>query len=348
MNITRIPSDLHHVAVTVVAIVAITSCSSARTPAPAPVNASTESTLTTSGSQGATTSSESPPQSSATGANPSRRARAADVDALPIRNPGQRISYGNDSLQFGDLRLPAGLGPFPVVVVIHGGCWYSPYADVRNSAPMAEALANAGMATWNVEYRRYDQPGGGWPGTFRDVSQAANFVRELAKRFPLDTTRIVAVGHSAGGQLALWLTTRSKLATGSELRVGSPVQITGVVSIGGIPDLREYYERERKSCGNPAVESLLGGAPMTIPERVQEASPIERLPLGAPTVLVHGALDAIANEESMKSYLKAARWSGDSVELVTIPGEGHFESIMPLRRGGQAVIDATKRLIHNF
>lgn len=273
-----------------------------------------------------------------------RRMRASDIDTIPVRDAGRRLAYGTDSLQFGDLRLPPGSGPFPIAVVIHGGCWYSPYASLRNSAPLAQALADAGVATWNVEYRRYDQPGGGWPGTLRDVAMATDFVRQIAARFPVDTNRIVVVGHSAGAQLGLWLASRQTLPATSQLAVGSPLAFSGVVSVGGITDLREFYARERASCGNAAVESLLGGVPDSVPERVRESSPIDRLPLGVRTVHVAGERDAIAPRVALEQYAAAARAKGDSVEVIIVPGAGHFEAIAPSTEAGRAVIDAVQRL----
>lgn len=276
---------------------------------------------------------------------PPRRVRASDVDTIPVRDAGRRIAYGADSLQFGELRVPAGRGPFPIAIVIHGGCWFSPYASARNTAPLAQALTDAGWATWNVEYRRYDQAGGGWPGTFLDIAAAADALRAVARTAPLDTTRIFVTGHSAGAQLALWLPTRARLHASSALASGKPIAIAGVVSIGGISDLREFYARERSSCGNPAVESLLGAVPDSVPDRVRDASPIERLPLGVPSIHVSGARDAIATRASVESFAERARAAGDSVELVFITDEGHFESIMPAREGGRAVIDAMRRLL---
>ncbi|WP_396220693.1 alpha/beta hydrolase family protein, partial [Gemmatimonas sp.] len=117
-----------------------------------------------------------------------RLMRAGDVDTVPLRDAGVRIAYGRDPLQFGELRLPSGASNSnraPIAIVIHGGCWYSPYASVRNSAPLADALAQSGVATWNVEYRRYDHPGGGWTGTFRDVADGADYVRMLATLYPI-------------------------------------------------------------------------------------------------------------------------------------------------------------------
>lgn len=274
-----------------------------------------------------------------------RLMRAGDVDTIPLHRPATRIAYGTDSLQFGELRLPNGAGPFPVAIVVHGGCWLSRYANVRNTSALAEALAEAGIATWNVEYRRYDHPGGGWTGTFRDVADGADFVRTLARTYPLDTTRLVATGHSAGGHLALWLASRTSLGASSPLRSGTPMRLTGVVSIGGIADLREFYLRESKTCGNPAVESLLGGVPDSVPQRLRDASPIERLPLGVPSAHIAGARDMIAPEAVRDAYVMAARQRGDSAWQVTVSGDGHFEAITPTTPSGRAVIEAIRRFL---
>ncbi len=274
-----------------------------------------------------------------------RLLRAGDVDALPVQDPGQRIAYGTDSLQFGELRLPSGAGPFPVAIVIHGGCWYSPYANVRNSAPLAEAITAQGIATWNVEYRRYDQPGGGWPGTFRDVAQAADYVRVLARDFPVDTTRIVALGHSAGAQLAAWLPTRERLAPDSDLRVGTPITLHGVVALGGVMDMREYQVRELQTCGNPAIESVMGGLPSEVPTHYAQGSPIERLPIGVPQVHVAGALDRIAPRDVVMVFADSARALGDRVEVETVPGLGHHDVMSPRTAGGAAAVAAVRRLL---
>ena len=286
--------------------------------------------------------------SAARGGAAPRLMRAGDVDTVPLRDIGVRIAYGPDSLQFGELRLPAGASNsqrVPIAIIIHGGCWYSPYASVRNSAPLADALAQSGVATWNVEYRRYNNPGGGWTGTFRDVADAADYVRPLAKLYPLDTTRIVLAGHSAGGHLALWLASRHALDRASPLFGGAPMSVRGVVSIGGIADLREFYTRERTTCGNPAVESLLGGTPDSVPARLREASPIERLPLGVPTVHIAGERDFIAPIAVRDAYVTAARARGDSARVITIVGDGHFEAMTPYKAAGRAVIDAIRGLL---
>lgn len=272
--------------------------------------------------------------------------QATDVDALPVREPGTRIRYGTDSLHVGDLRLPPGPGPFPLAIVIHGGCWYSPYASLQNTAPLAQALADAGVATWNLEYRRYDNPGGGWPGTFRDIVDGAAHVRTLAGDHPIDLERVIVIGHSAGGHLALWLATAGRLPVGHPLRgTRTPPTLRGVVSMGGITDLREYQARQLQTCGNPGVESLLGGLPDAVADRLLDASPIERLPLGVPSIHVAGEHDLIAPAAVREAFATRARAGGDQAEVITIPGEGHFEVIAPGRAAATAVIDAARRLV---
>lgn len=273
-----------------------------------------------------------------------RRLRASDVDTLPA-TAAERIPYGPDSLQFGELRLPPGRGPFPVAVVIHGGCWLSRYASLRNGAALASALTARGVATWNVEYRRYDHPGGGWPGTFRDAGEATDALRALARRFPLDTTRIVAVGHSAGATLALWLPTRARLAPDSPLRPAAPMAVHGVVAVGGIVDLGEFYTRERRSCGNPAVESVLGGVPDSVPDRLRAVSASLRLPLGVPHHHVAGEFDAIAPRGALEAFAAAARDAGDSVTVTLVPEEGHFEAMAPPRAGALLVVERVLSLL---
>ncbi len=286
--------------------------------------------------------------SNAQGRTAPRLMRAGDVDTIPLRDAGVRIAYGSDSLQFGELRLPVGAtnsNRAPIAVIIHGGCWYSPYASARNSAPLADALAQSGVATWNLEYRRYNNPGGGWTGTFRDVADGADYVRVLAKLYPIDTTRMVLAGHSAGGHLALWLASRSSIDRSSPLFGGTPLRVRGVVSIAGIADLREFYGRERSTCGNPAVESLLGGAPDSVPARLREASPIDRLPLGVPSVHIAGDRDFIAPLAVRDAYASAARLRGDSVRVITVPGDGHFEAMTPYKTAGRAVVTAIRAML---
>jgi len=265
---------------------------------------------------------------------------AGDVVALPRPAADLRLAYGSDPLQFGELRLPAGPGPHPVAVVIHGGCWLAEY-DLGYMSGLAAALAEAGVATWSIEYRRVGDPGGGWPGTFTDVAAAADHLRELAADHHLDLGRVVAVGHSAGGHLALWLAARHGLAADDPLRGPSPLPLAGVVALAGIPDLAAFAAPE--GCG-AAVAPLLGGEPAGVSERLHRASPIERLPLGLPQVLVVGGLDTIVPAEQAERYAAAAAAAGESVRVLPITAAGHFELVVPGSVAWPSVRDAVLEL----
>jgi acetyl esterase/lipase len=258
-----------------------------------------------------------------------QRLRPRDVDGLSARPADARIAYGTDPLNYGDLRLPKGRGPFPVAIVLHGGCWISKFATLQNTAALSDALREAGVATWNVEYRRLDQSGGGWPGTFLDVAGAADYVRTLAKEHPLDLNRVVAVGHSAGAHLGLWLAARHRLHADSELRRENPLRLAGAVALGGPGDLRDFTTYAASICGSPVVEQLLGGPPASVPRRYAQSSPAELLPLGTRQVLIVGEHDGVMPPASRDRYLAAARKAGDSVDLVIVPDAGHFEVIAP-------------------
>src|SRR5262245_24908346 len=147
-----------------------------------------------------------------------------------------RIRYGPAPSQFGDLRLPAGPGPHPVVVGLHGGWWRAPHG-LEPHANLCEALRAEGFATWNVEYRRVGEEGGGWPGTFEDAGSAVDFLAELAPAYGLDLSRAVTLGFSAGGHLALWVAARHRLDPGHPLRPRAPFRLRGAVSLAGAVDL---------------------------------------------------------------------------------------------------------------
>ncbi len=266
---------------------------------------------------------------------------ASDALALPRPVADHRLAYGAGPLQFGELRLPSGGGPHPVAVVVHGGCWLAEY-DLGHVSSLAAALAEAGVATWSVEYRRVGDDGGGWPGTFLDVAAAADHLRALAAEFHLDPDRVVAVGHSAGGHLALWLAARHRLPPDDPLRGRYPLPLVGVVALAGIPDLAAYAAPA--GCG-AAVPGLLGGAPDEVPERLRRASPIELVPLGVPQTLVVGELDTIVPAGHARSYAVAARSAGDRVDVRELPDLGHFELIAPASTAWPSVRDAVLEMV---
>jgi hypothetical protein len=245
---------------------------------------------------------------------------------------GQRIAYGSDPLQFGELRLPAGSGPHPVVVAVHGGCWLAQLGDLDpravamdNMRPFAEALTQAGIATWNIEYRRLGHDGGGWPGTFRDIAAATDFLRTLAREHPLDLTRVVAVGHSSGGHFAMWLGGRPGIAAGSELHTPEPLRLRGVINLDGPGDLKATIPLERQICGAPVVTDLMGGSPEDHPNRYRAASPVELLPFGIPQAYFAGRMFGA----QLAPYEAAATAAGDTVQAISLPDAGHFVFIDP-------------------
>jgi acetyl esterase/lipase len=244
-----------------------------------------------------------------------------------------------DPLQFGDLRLPKGAGPFPVVVVIHGGCWVSRLATLQNTAALSDALRDAGVATWNVEYRRSDNMGGGWPGTFTDVADATDHIRALAKEHPLDLARVVVVGHSAGGHLALWAAARARIPPDSELFRASPLPVVGAVALGGPGDLRDFTTYAREVCGGPVVEQLMGGTPADVAVRYAHGSPAALLPLGVRQLLIVGADDGVMPERAREAYVARTRAAGDSVNAIVVPDAGHFEVIAPTSNAFPVVRD---------
>jgi acetyl esterase/lipase len=261
---------------------------------------------------------------------------ASDVVALPRTEPDHRVAYGDDPLQFGELRIPEGEGPHPIVIVIHGGCWLAEY-DLGYISAFADALTGAGVATWSIEYRRVGDDGGGWPGTFQDVADAADFLIEIALEYNLDLDQIAAVGHSAGGHLALWLAGRKWLDADDPLRGEGPLALNGVVALAGIPDLAAYAAPE--GCGS-AVPGLLGGEPHEVQERLQRASPIAMVPFGVTLTMVIGEHDSIVPKSQVESFVHAARKMGDSAAVKTIFGAGHFELVDPSHGGFEIIRDA--------
>ncbi|GAB0169618.1 alpha/beta hydrolase [Lysinibacillus sp. CTST325] len=252
---------------------------------------------------------------------------------MSIRN--KRFTYGKNQLQFADLRLPEGEGPFPVAIVIHGGFWKNVW-NLDIIEPVAIDLASRGIATWNIEFRRVGDEGGGWPGTFIDVANAADYLQQIAEENHLDLSRVITIGHSAGGHLALWLAGREKLPENSVLRTTvQPLSLKGSISLAGVNNLAlmDDVHRLRLSefgiANNYPVSDLVGGSPKEVPERYEQASPIQLLPLQVPQVLIHGSLDISVPIGISYNYKREADASEDQVKMVEIPSAEHFKVIDP-------------------
>jgi acetyl esterase/lipase len=251
-----------------------------------------------------------------------------------------RHRYGDDDSQYGELYLPAGrslssgLRRPGTVVVIHGGFWKARYA-ADYGAPLAADLAARGWAAWNLEYRRVGN-GGGWPATLADVAAGIDLLAELAAANPrlhLDCDRVVAIGHSAGGQLASWAAGRPGLPEHAP-GAGPRVRLTGVISQAGVLDL---IQAATDDLGDAAVARLLGGSPAEQPERYRLASPREQLPLDVPVRCLHARDDDTVPFAQSADYTAAARAAGGDAELVEVPG-GHFGVIDPTSPAWQAAL----------
>lgn len=228
--------------------------------------------------------------------------------------PDLRLPYGQDLNQFVDVRFPAGKGRHPVVFLIHGGYWRAKY-DLTYAGHFCEALKSAGIATWNVEYRRVGNPGGGWPGTFEDIRAAYRLLQNNHKQHTqtqFDLTRFCAAGHSAGGQLALCLAAHEPA-------------IKQCLSLAGVLDLHRGWELH---LSNDAVSGFLGGSPTEVPDHYREASPAEQR-IKAKQIVIHGTADSDVPYEISKDYAERKKQSGENVELLTMPDVGHFEIMDP-------------------
>jgi acetyl esterase/lipase len=255
---------------------------------------------------------------------------AADVPPTVYR-------YGDHPSQFGEITVPASpSGPLPVVVIIHGGFWLSSFG-LELGRPLAGELARRGFAVVNVEYRRLgrgDTAGGGWPQTGQDVAAAVDALSTDGQRLAggrLDLTRVVALGHSAGGQLAVWLAARRNAV----------VPLSGVVSQDGVLDLVAAAD---DGVGAGAVEDLLGGGPSAQPAAYADASPIARVPLGVPSVCVHGRADSVVPFDQSQRFVDAAVAAGDHSVLSPFDGD-HFDPIHPGTEAWRLCVAALTSLV---
>ena len=251
--------------------------------------------------------------------------------------------YGDHPAQFGELWWPAGK-PAGTVVIIHGGFWRARY-DLILGRPLAADLAARGYAAWNLEYRRA-LAGGGWPGTFEDVAAGIDLLAGLsaATGLPVDTSQVIAVGHSAGGHLAAWAAGRAKLppgAPGAPGAHGQPfVPLAGVVAQAGVLALADCA---REHVGGTAAADLMGGGPADRPEEYRLADPIAAVPVPAPVLCLHSRGDDNVPFSYSERYVAAARAAGGRAGLVELSGD-HFTLIDPASPDWAAVIAALPML----
>jgi len=240
---------------------------------------------------------------------------------FPTVAPDVSYSYGEHPDQYVELFLPETGDNHPVIILIHGGCYREQYS-IKPMGRMARALADEGFAVWSLEYRRAGNDGD-YPTMFLDVARATDFIREKADTHNLNLNTVIAVGHSAGGHLALWLAGRHKLADDSALYIENPLPIHAVVALAPIADLTFAFEQGQ--CDG-ALTVVMGGEPDNAERNYADGSPRALLPLGVPQVHIIGTEDTEMLDNT-KPYIESAVEQGDDAKLITIPDVGHFEVV---------------------
>jgi acetyl esterase/lipase len=263
-----------------------------------------------------------------------------------------RIHYGLGEYQFGDLRLPvtATKKPTPLVVFVHGGWWKSEY-DLTHAGHLCAGLKAAGVATWSIEYSRVGSTGGGWPTTFRDVALGCDYVATLSKTYPLDLSRVVAMGHSAGGHLAFWLGGRHHIPESSPIYLPQPkVALHGLIALAGAIDLRLTCDLSGYltfAHDKHEVYNLMGGRPSEFEDRYRAGNPGDLLPLGIPQVLIQGADDDQIPAELPGRWADMAHRQGDSVTVKILPAADHFDVIDPQSKAWPIVQDTVLKMVQS-
>ena len=246
---------------------------------------------------------------------------AEDYLRFPRIEADFRYAYGPDSQQFGELTLPRAQPPHPVVVLVHGGGYRELY-DLSPLGSLVAALAEAGFAVWNIEYRRHGN-GGEYPRMFLDVAAAVDHLRQFADEHSLNLSQVISMGHSAGGHLALWLAARHRIKAPSPLFSDSPLDVHAVLALAPFADIALLASAESPS---DALLAVMGGRPAEAPANYAAGSPAELLPIGKAQAIIVGGDDA-GILDNARAYADAARQLGDEARFSILPDAGHFEVV---------------------
>jgi acetyl esterase/lipase len=246
--------------------------------------------------------------------------------AQPKPTPDVTLPYGPSPAQAIDLYLPKGKGPHPVAILIHGGCWMRSTAGREQLRALGTELASRGIAVWSIGYRRVDEDGGAYPGIFQDVARAVDLLPDNAVKYDLDTTRLVAVGHSAGAHLALWAASRGQLPRTSPAYVANPFPVRHVIGLGGVGDI-ERATGIAQVCGPTIVPALIGKPSAARPDVYSDTSPSRLLPNGATIVMITGAEDDVTPPTYARTYVDEVQAAGGAAELVIVPDAAHFDVV---------------------
>ncbi len=259
-----------------------------------------------------------------------------NILSMPPPPADARIRYGPDPNQFIDLRFPAPARasdkPHPLVMNIHGGFWRARYG-LEHAGHLCAALTAKRIGTANVEYRRVGNEGGGWPGTFADIRMAYDVLVRNDAHYNFDLKKLLVIGHSAGGQLALCLAAHES-------------GVERVVSLAGVVDLKRAFELH---LSNDAVVEFLGGAPREVADHYREANSVQLSIPQARQVLIHGSADDVVPADFSRDYVAAKQKRTDkqkeNVHLVEIAGAGHFDLIDPRSSAWKTVEQAVLQLL---
>jgi acetyl esterase/lipase len=274
-----------------------------------------------------------------------------DILTRPAPSADHRVHYGPGQYQFGDLWLPAHTASqrFPLMVFLHGGWWQSEY-DLEYAGHLCAALKSIGIAVWSIEYRRVGSTGGGWPTTFQDVAAGFDYTATLAKSYPLNLDRVVAMGHSAGGHLAFWLAGRHHIPETSPIHDPQPkVALHGLIALAGAVDLRLTCDLSGDftfAHDKYEVYSLMGGPPTEFQERYRAGNPGDLLPLNMPQILIQGSDDGQIPPQLPTRWAEIARRHGDAVTVTIVPGADHFDLVDPQSKAWPMVQSAVLKLLH--
>jgi len=264
----------------------------------------------------------------------------SDPSANNVAFEVEQIPYGPDPMQVGELSRPLLEGRRPVVVLVHGGYWRVGFTRSAMDE-LASDLVRIGYATWNLDYRRFGEVGGGWPGTVEDVGTGIDHLAELAATKNLDLGRVAIIGHSAGGQLAIWSGARA--SSSPDAPGAAPVVVPkGIVSLAGVVDLVTSARSTTPGGGvelRRAIEDFLAATPDQSPSRYALASPMALLPIGVPQLILHGSLDDRVPVEQSRAYAAASVAAGDATELLELDGVDHFQVIEATKAWWDRVVE---------
>ncbi len=271
-----------------------------------------------------------------------------DILSRPTLPADHRLHYGSNEYQFGDLWLPAKSNtPAPVIVFLHGGWWKSEY-DLGYAGYLCDALRHAGIAVWSLEYRRVGSSGGGWPTTFQDVASGFEYLKEFAKKFPLDLSHVFTMGHSAGGHLAFWLAGRFHIDPHSPVAQPAPgISVKGAIALAGAVglELTIRFSHGVFSHDRREVIELMGGAPDEVPDRYRNGDPASLLPLVALQLLIQGTSDDQIPPQLPDAWAKLAQSRESHATVRMISGADHFDIVDPESKAWPEVMQAIRSMV---